>query len=385
MVGTLQYMSPEQVRARDTDERSDIYSLGIVLYHMLTGRVPFERDNDYDLMRDHVKTAPPAPRDFAPEVPEAVEKVLLRSLAKKPEERFATTAEFRGALEEASGLVSTPRFATGERHASAALALASEERHTAPTRPLAADAAEALTTERPAHVEPPTTDDLAGWVEDTVEEPGSATTETMEALGQRGLALIETLGRRRAAALGGMLMLLLLAGLYALPHREAAETAGVTGAEPARGGTAAAVDPGTGTGASALGASLTGSLAGEGTPASEALMGTTGGTTDDPLGGIDGATAAAAAGSAGEAGSRADGASAGGSPGSGATASRAEPPKQTRSAAPAKSPSRAKAKPKPKPRSDTAKAAQPRTSGTPRRTKPNPPAEEGAPGWVIRR
>jgi tetratricopeptide (TPR) repeat protein/tRNA A-37 threonylcarbamoyl transferase component Bud32 len=102
IIGTIEYMSPEQVLGQETDSRSDIYSLGILLYEMLTGRVPFTGDSDYKLMQCQIEVMPPPPRTFAPNIPTSVENAILRALAKNPNERFQAAADFRGALLGAS-------------------------------------------------------------------------------------------------------------------------------------------------------------------------------------------------------------------------------------------------------------------------------------------
>jgi len=108
IVGTIEYMSPEQVRGQETDARSDIYSLGILLYEMLTGRVPFASDSEYDLMKMQIEDAPAPPRVFAADISQAIEQAIMRSLAKKPDARFQSAAEFRNMLLGATGTAVAP-------------------------------------------------------------------------------------------------------------------------------------------------------------------------------------------------------------------------------------------------------------------------------------
>jgi eukaryotic-like serine/threonine-protein kinase len=102
--GTPEYMSPEQARGRELDHRSDLYSLGIVFYEMLTGNVPFsdtgEGTSDYEIRRGHIELAPPPLRQFKGDIAPALEQIVLKSLEKDPDARYQTARDFYIVLEE---------------------------------------------------------------------------------------------------------------------------------------------------------------------------------------------------------------------------------------------------------------------------------------------
>jgi eukaryotic-like serine/threonine-protein kinase len=109
-LGTLAYMSPEQVRGEEPDGRSDIYSLAITLYEMLSGSVPFEADTDYALMQAHIKTRAPKLGTRLPGVDARLEAALARGLAKNPDQRFAKAWEFSEALGAAALRTDAPKI-----------------------------------------------------------------------------------------------------------------------------------------------------------------------------------------------------------------------------------------------------------------------------------
>jgi beta-lactam-binding protein with PASTA domain/tRNA A-37 threonylcarbamoyl transferase component Bud32 len=93
IIGTAQYLSPEQARGAPVDHRSDLYSVGVVLYEMLTGSVPFTGDTPVEIAMKHISTVPEPPSAKRPEVPEDLDMVVLRALAKDPDDRFQTAEE----------------------------------------------------------------------------------------------------------------------------------------------------------------------------------------------------------------------------------------------------------------------------------------------------
>ncbi len=88
ILGTPNYMSPEQASGEPVDARTDIYSLGIVLYEMLTGAPPFTGKTSFEILRQHIESSVPPPSEIRPDVPEAFDAVVARAVAKSPEDRY---------------------------------------------------------------------------------------------------------------------------------------------------------------------------------------------------------------------------------------------------------------------------------------------------------
>jgi serine/threonine-protein kinase len=109
MLGTPDYISPEQVKGGRGDQRSDIYALGIMLYEMLTGRVPFVGPNPLSVMNERVLNEPKSPRDLNPEISPELEEILYRALERDPRHRYATANEMEWDLEHQEQVGVEPR------------------------------------------------------------------------------------------------------------------------------------------------------------------------------------------------------------------------------------------------------------------------------------
>ena len=109
MVGRFQYIAPEQVRGQTAGPESDLYSLGILLYEMLTNQLPFDSRDAWQVLHMHIETAPLTDESFSSQIPTALRAIILRAMQKDPAQRFVSAAEMNAALKEL-----LPHSASGE-------------------------------------------------------------------------------------------------------------------------------------------------------------------------------------------------------------------------------------------------------------------------------
>lgn len=114
IIGTPSYMSPEQASGKKADNRSDIYSTGVILYEMLTGKVPFTGETSMAIIIKHLNEQAASMTDLNPEVPPQLEEIILRSLEKKPEHRYQDVRDFASRLKKASSLLGSWQSAVKE-------------------------------------------------------------------------------------------------------------------------------------------------------------------------------------------------------------------------------------------------------------------------------
>jgi len=160
IVGTAQYLSPEQARGADVDQRSDLYSLGVVLYELLTGEPPFEGDTPVEIAMKHLSTVPEPPSARRPDIPRELDWVVMRALAKDPDGRYQSAEEMDADLDRVSRgapvAVATEESATQIMRVPAAAAAAASTAATmiAPRRVAPPPSVEYLDLEEPVRRRP---------------------------------------------------------------------------------------------------------------------------------------------------------------------------------------------------------------------------------------
>lgn len=124
-LGSVSYMSPEQVKCEPIDARSDLYSVGVSLYEMVAGQKPFQDENNFAVMKAHIEQAPRPPAEIRPDIPPALNQLILMAMAKDPAQRFQSADAFRGALRsvapELGPITAVPQVAASAAGAAVAL------------------------------------------------------------------------------------------------------------------------------------------------------------------------------------------------------------------------------------------------------------------------
>jgi eukaryotic-like serine/threonine-protein kinase len=149
-LGSLNYMPPEQVKGDPADNRSDLYSLGVSLYEMVTGQLPFTADSNYAMMAAHLQEVPKPPIVLRPGIPPALNQIIIMALAKDPDQRFQSADAFRGALKSVQAQGSGTQAAV-------------DPRSYAPSTPASAGSATSLFQETPASQSPTTVMDTPAY------------------------------------------------------------------------------------------------------------------------------------------------------------------------------------------------------------------------------
>jgi serine/threonine protein kinase len=204
LMGTLNYIAPEQGLEGHSDARSDIYSLGIVLYEMLTQRTPFDADTPLAILMKHLRDPLPLPRQINPSIPEPFERIVLKALAKEPDDRYQNTEEMAQALREATegagielpDCISFPlSFTTAEARSESVAIFSGTARERITDAEFATDDTDATLSERLA--EQHASSSIEQQLGDTSHKPDSS--ETFSQASKELLSALQSLGTLAAA------------------------------------------------------------------------------------------------------------------------------------------------------------------------------------------
>jgi ligand-binding sensor domain-containing protein len=213
VIGTPAYMAPEQGMGQPVDYRCDIYSLGVVLYELVTGRVPYEAETPLAVLLKHVNDPLPLPRQIKPDLPEAVERVILKAMAKAPDARFQSAQQMVDAM--AAAVAARPVEAASLPPAAKAVPPTTVARRASETPPPAMEATpppsvEAVVPQQAAEVTPPVR------VEPAVPPQVVRTTPPVEAVAPPKVAKPAAPARKQVRwllfAAGAVVLVILLAG-----------------------------------------------------------------------------------------------------------------------------------------------------------------------------